>query len=299
MDTSLDRAALLVTDLLERVGSSLDEVVGVGIALPAPVDAATGMISVRGMMSGWDEIHIGHVLSKRLGCPVFVDNDANLGALAESVQGAARFYRDSVFVRASYGTGAGHRPRRPGARGLRGHGRRDRARAGRPRRATLPVRQPGLPRHRGRRGRAHRSRCASTHGTLTLRDVVQGAIEGDPGCARVIADAGSTIGVVVAGLAIALNPQVHRGRRRAGRDRRAAARRRCGRRSGNGSCPTRSLRSRSCAAELGERAEVIGALESVFRSTDFVARSATIGAARERVGGGQLTHATERRLHYR
>ena len=43
-DTSLDRAALLIVDLLERVGSALDEVLGIGIALPAPVDVATGTI---------------------------------------------------------------------------------------------------------------------------------------------------------------------------------------------------------------------------------------------------------------
>ena len=107
VDTSLDRATLLVMELLQRVGSSADEVVGVGVGLPAPVDSATGMVSVRGIMRGWDELHVGHVLSKRLGRPVFVDNDANLGALAESTHGASRSFRDSVYVRASYGTGAG------------------------------------------------------------------------------------------------------------------------------------------------------------------------------------------------
>ena len=91
-------------------------------ALPAPVDSATGMVSVRGIMRGWDEVHIGHVLSKRLGCAVFVDNDANLGALAESVQGASRGYRDSVYVRASYGTGAGIVLGGQVHRGFAGHG---------------------------------------------------------------------------------------------------------------------------------------------------------------------------------
>jgi DNA-binding Lrp family transcriptional regulator len=67
LDTTLDRAALLVVDLLERVGSSLDEVVGVGVAVPAPVDADTGMISVRGIMRGWDDVHLGQTLSKQIG----------------------------------------------------------------------------------------------------------------------------------------------------------------------------------------------------------------------------------------
>ena len=105
VDTSLDRATLLIMDLLQRVGSTVDEVVGIGVGLPAPVDSATGMVSVRGIMRGWDELHVGHVLSKRLGRPVFVDNDANLGALAESSHGASRSFSDSVYVRASTGPG--------------------------------------------------------------------------------------------------------------------------------------------------------------------------------------------------
>jgi len=272
MDTSLDRAALLVTELLERVGSSVDEVVGVGIALPAPVDAATGMISVRGMMSGWDEIHIGHVLSKRLGCPVFVDNDANLGALAESVRGAARFFRDSVFVRVSYGTGAGIvlgsqvHVGFAGTAGEIGH---------------VQVDPDGQLCRCGSRGcldtvvgaAALTGALRETHGTLTLRDIVQGAIDGDPGCARVIAEAGSSIGVVVAGLVIALNPQVvvvggelaETGEVLVAPLREAIRQR---------VLPNQIAPLEVVAAELGEGAEVIGALESVFRSTDFVARSA-------------------------
>jgi len=271
MDTSLDRAALLITDLLERVGSTLDEVAGIGIGLPAPVDSATGMISVRGIMRGWDEIHIGHVLSKRLGCAVFVDNDANLGALAESVRGSTLAYRDSIFVRASYATGAGIvlggqvHPGFAGTAGEIGH---------------VQVDPAGDICRCGSRGCLDTVVGASalieplraSHGTLTLRDVVQRAIEGDVGCRRVIADAGSTIGVVVSGLAIALNPQaiVVGGELAATGELllsplREAIRQRV--------LPNQIAPLEVVLGELGEQAEVIGALEMVFRSTDFVART--------------------------
>ena len=171
VDTSLDRAALLVADLLERVGSTLDEVVGIGVGLPAPVDSATGMVSVRGIMRGWDEIHVGHVLSKRLGCPVFVDNDANLGALAESTHGASRSYRDSVYVRASPRDRRRDRHRRPGApRGSAG----PRARSGTcrwTRRATSAGAAAGVPRHRRRRSRAARAAAVQPrHARAARRD---------------------------------------------------------------------------------------------------------------------------------
>ncbi|GCD20201.1 ROK family protein [Cellulomonas algicola] len=206
VDTSLDRTALLVVDLLERLGLAMQDVVGIGIGLPAPVDDATGMISVRGVMRGWDEVHVGHVLSKRLALPVYVDNDANLGALAESTRGASREYRDSVYVRASYGTGAGiiinHQLHRgfAGTAGEIGH---------------VQVDPQGDICRCGSRGcldtvvgaRAIVEPLRATHGNLTLRDVVQRAREGDPGCAQVIADAGAEIGAVVSGVAMTVNPQ--------------------------------------------------------------------------------------------
>src|SRR5699024_11635204 len=107
MDTVVDRVALLIVDMLELVASSLDELAGIALGLPAPVDVSTGMLSVRGVLPGWESEHIGEVMGKRLGRPVYVENDANLGALAQMTFGATHPYADSVYVRASYGTGAG------------------------------------------------------------------------------------------------------------------------------------------------------------------------------------------------
>ena len=206
VDTTLDRTALLVVDLLERVNAALSDVVGIGVGLPAPVDDSMGMISVRGVMRGWDDVHIAQVLSKRLGRPVFVENDANLGALAESRLGAAREYRDVVYVRASYGTGAGivlagrlHRGF-AGTAGEIGH---------------VQVDPGGHICLCGSRGcldtvvgaRALIEPLRGYYGSLTLRDVIARALQGDPGCLRVLSDAGATIGSVVASLAMAVNPQ--------------------------------------------------------------------------------------------
>ncbi len=271
LDTTLDRAALLIVDLLDRVGSTLDEVVGVGVAVPAPVDAGTGMISVRGILRGWDEVHLGQVLSKRIARPVFVDNDANLGALAEITLGAARPYRDSVFVRASYGVGAGividgrvHRGF-AGTAGEIGH---------------VQVDPSGAICGCGNRG------CLDTvvgavalveslrvnRGALTLRDVIQLANEGDQGCARVVADAGAQIGAVVAGLGQTLNPQVvvvggelaETGDLMLGPMREAIVRR----------VPVNQIAPLEVVpAALGARAEVMGALLLALQAADVAVRT--------------------------
>lgn len=206
VDTSLDRAALLAVDLLEQIGSGLDDVVAIGVGVPAPVDASTGMVSVRGIMRGWDEVHLAHVLHKRLGRPVHVDNDANLGALAESVLGAAKEYRDSIFVRVSHGVGAGivisgrvHRGF-AGTAGEIGH---------------VQVDPSGDICRCGSRGcldtivggQALIEPLRANLGPVALRDVIQLAIDGDPGCQQVVADAGAQIGAVVASLGMAVNPQ--------------------------------------------------------------------------------------------
>lgn len=274
VDTTLDRVALLVADMLERIGHDVSDLVAIGMGIPAPVDAATGMVSVRGVFPGWDEVYLGQVLSKRIGCPVYVDNDANLGALAESTLGAARQFRDSVFVRASYGTGAGlviagrvHRGF-AGTAGEIGHVQVD------PRGAVCRC---------GSRGcldtvvgaPALLEPLRGSHGPLALRDVIARAVAGDPGCSQVIADAGATIGSVVAGLGVAVNPE-------------------CvvvgGELAESGEILLEPMRSEMrrrvllnqiapievVPAALGQRAEVMGALVLALQSTD-VQQTATVG----------------------
>ncbi|MCA5892544.1 ROK family transcriptional regulator [Isoptericola sp. NEAU-Y5] len=206
-DTSLDRAALLLVDLLERVGAGLDEVLGIGVGIPAPVDASSGQVTVRGILRGWDGVPVAQVLSKRLARPVFVDNDANLGALAESTVGAAREAHDAVYVRAGHGVGAGivlggrvHRGV-AGTAGEIGH---------------VQVDPAGNICACGSRGcldtvvgdRALLEPLRSSHGNLTLRDVVRLANDDDPGCREIVADAGRVTGGVVASLATAFNPEI-------------------------------------------------------------------------------------------
>lgn len=204
-DTTLDRAALLVVDLLETIGVDLDDVVGAGIALPAAVDPRTGAIGRRGVLDGWEDIDVAGVLHRRLGTATFVEKDATAAVIGESRFGAGRGYSDVAFIRCSHLVEAGlvvagqvHRGRR-GIAGEIGHVEVD------PSGAICPC---------GSRG------CLNTvvgadaltdllrmsRSGLTLRDLISLAIEGDPGCRQVIADAGAAIGAVVAGLALALDP---------------------------------------------------------------------------------------------
>ena len=105
-EESLDTAAELVMDVLADAGVDRSRVIGAGMALAAPIDRHKGVLGST-VLPGWAGIQAGEELSRRLEIPVELDNDANLGALAEVSFGAGRGFADVVYVMISAGIGAG------------------------------------------------------------------------------------------------------------------------------------------------------------------------------------------------
>lgn len=208
-DSSLDRAALLVDELVESVGAPLTEVLAVGVGVPAPVDPGTGRITAPWILPGWAGIDVPAVLGDRLGVrvPVLVDNDANLAALAETRFGVARGLSTVVHVRLDHGVGLGLLVEgrlvhgRRGAAGELGH--------------VIDVEDgPECP--CGLRGcldatigsAALQARLATTHGHLALRDIVGRALAGDAACTRVVGDAGERLGRALATVVTVIDPDI-------------------------------------------------------------------------------------------
>jgi predicted NBD/HSP70 family sugar kinase len=104
---SLDLAHELVRASLRGAGISSERLLGVGMGLAAPIYRATGEIAADGILPGWHGIRPAAEMQTRLGVPVELENDANVGALGEKVFGAARGVDDLVYVRVSAGIGAG------------------------------------------------------------------------------------------------------------------------------------------------------------------------------------------------
>ncbi|MER8085609.1 ROK family transcriptional regulator [Streptomyces sp. NPDC056178] len=200
------RAERLVKRLIETTGISPEKVIGVGLGVPGPIDVESGTLGSTSILPGWTGINPSEELAGRLGVPVYVDNDANLGALGELVWGSGRGVRDLAYIKVASGVGAGlvidgHIYRGPGGTaGEIGHitldesgpvcrcGNRGCLETFTAARYVLPLLQP-------------------SHGPdLTMERVVQLAREGDPGCRRVIADVGRHIGSGVANLCNLLNP---------------------------------------------------------------------------------------------
>ena len=80
---------------------------GVGLAIPAPVDMTDPDRLAPRILARWKDVRPGRALAEAYDVPVFVDNEANLGALAEGWWGAGRGVATFAYIRADDGVGAG------------------------------------------------------------------------------------------------------------------------------------------------------------------------------------------------
>jgi predicted NBD/HSP70 family sugar kinase len=115
LDLDVDNAAeLAITAAVERLPALVSQaglprkrLLGVGAAISAPVRRDGASVVTAGILPGWNAVSPQRELSRRLGVPVHVGNDANLGALAEVRTGAARGASDVVYLMLSSGVGGG------------------------------------------------------------------------------------------------------------------------------------------------------------------------------------------------
>ena len=91
---------------MSEQGMEKDDVIGVGIGVPGPVDA-NGVI-YKAANLGWDVFSVKEELGKLLGgISVEAGNDANVAALGEMWQGGGRGYKNLVAVTLGTGVGGG------------------------------------------------------------------------------------------------------------------------------------------------------------------------------------------------
>ncbi|MEU8121413.1 ROK family transcriptional regulator [Spirillospora sp. NPDC049024] len=78
----------------------------VAVGTPGVV-APDGTVTSCTVVPGWQGVHLARELGRSFSCPVLVENDANLAAMAERWRGAARDADDVVCVYAALHTGMG------------------------------------------------------------------------------------------------------------------------------------------------------------------------------------------------
>ncbi len=95
-----DETAQLIAEQVAqwRSGPLKDaRVVAAGVAVPGPVRVADGLVRAAPHL-GWTDAALGPLVAEATGLPVVVGNDANMGAVAEHLFGAARGVDDVVYL---------------------------------------------------------------------------------------------------------------------------------------------------------------------------------------------------------
>ncbi|HEY1455216.1 MAG TPA: ROK family transcriptional regulator [Candidatus Dormibacteraeota bacterium] len=203
---AIGASSRMFDELLAETGVERRDVIGAGVGIPGPVDRGNGTAGSATILPGWVGLQIADEMRARLGLPVEIENDANLGALAELTWGAGRDCSSFAYIKAATGLGAGIVIDGRLLRGATGT-------AGEIGHTTLD--DSGALCYCGNRG------CLETVASgpaivqlvgpvggesLSLSRIVELAAAGDVRCSRAVADAGRTIGVAVAGLCNLINP---------------------------------------------------------------------------------------------
>lgn len=220
------KPAATIRELISRLKSKLGKkkVSAIGVGMPGPVDPQSGKIPWSPNLPDWEGFPISAALGRAWGVPVFIENDANVAALAEKKFGAGRGKKDLIYITVSTGVGgglivngklyAGH----SFSGGEVGH--------------TTVVPNGNLC-HCGKRGciEAHASGTAiaqaaeeaaqlyprsllgrrkAKNGTLKLtsRDVKEAALRGDRQAVAILEQAGKLLGITLGNLITLLNPEV-------------------------------------------------------------------------------------------
>ena len=103
-----DGTLLLLERLVDTaVKASSVPLIGIGVSVPCPVDPKRPDELSTTVLPRWANVRLHSWLSERYEVPVFVDNDANCGVIAEQWWGAGVGHNDITFVKVATGVGAG------------------------------------------------------------------------------------------------------------------------------------------------------------------------------------------------
>ncbi|TMR94946.1 ROK family protein [Nonomuraea basaltis] len=185
---------------MEQAGVGAGQICAATVGTPGLVERGNARIRYVDHMKTWAEVDIVTVMAEALGCPVAVENDANLAALGEHWRGAGTATSEMLFILLGRRLGAGIIT---GGRLLRGH-HGAAGEIGFPGRSTAEG--PGL----GSLAGDHPGAAAPgrTHRPTTSAAVIAAAAAGDADAVAVLESVGQRLAEGIAPVLLALDPAV-------------------------------------------------------------------------------------------
>lgn len=205
----------LAAEAMQEAGLSAAHILGMGIAVPAPLegenfDRLSGVI-----LPKWEGLDLISQVRQTVNVPIHLDNDANAGAIAEKWWGAGRRFANLAYIKLGTGVGSGLILKNEIYRG-------DGGTAGEIGHTTINTNGPLC--RCGNRGcleslvgvpaiisevacrRAETYPGYEADDSLTIEGITIAAVNGDPLSRQVITEAGNDLGVAIANLLNLFNP---------------------------------------------------------------------------------------------
>lgn len=219
--TDVEGALVAHLDRIIRAQRRPNDLKAICIGAPAVIDS-TGAVSSAVLYEGLEGKNLKNSMERSFKVPVYVENDANLAALAEHQFGAGRGFQSLIFFQLSDGVSAGiiidhalyrghhgaageigftvlneeHLPERSGRKGpLENCASIEAIRA---RAIAMTKDQPSSPLLELAGGQAE---------NITPELVCQCALNGDPVCSNVIRETAVRLGIAIANAALVVDPQ--------------------------------------------------------------------------------------------
>lgn len=96
-----------MVNLIREVLPASENVIGIGISSPGPLNPMTGEVIDPPNLNGWTRVPLVQRLQDVLDLPVFIGNDASVAVLAEVARGAAQGAKHVIYITLSTGIGGG------------------------------------------------------------------------------------------------------------------------------------------------------------------------------------------------
>lgn len=99
-----DKVMTNLKSLIRQI-EGFNEVVGIGIGVPGPVDTVKGVMTMATNLPGFENYPVAQEIEREFNIPTYVDNDANVAGLAEALVGAGKGYKIVYYITHSTGVG--------------------------------------------------------------------------------------------------------------------------------------------------------------------------------------------------
>jgi glucokinase len=106
-DDVINKLKKNIHQMINQADIGVENISGIGIGVPGPLNSKTGIIHSAPNLPGWKEVPLGRIMREEFRMPVIIENDANAAAWGEKSFGIAQGIDDLICLTLGTGIGGG------------------------------------------------------------------------------------------------------------------------------------------------------------------------------------------------